>query len=510
MEMVQASFLCLLFSILSTTNGMHRNDFPPNFKFGTASSAYQYEGAWREGGKGLSNWDAFTHSPGSVQDGSNGDVADDQYHKYLEDIELMASLGLDTYRFSISWSRILPDGKGKINQAGIEYYNNFIDALLRNGIQPFVTLFHFDLPNALQDSYGGWISPQIVTDFEAYADICFKAFGDRVKYWATMNEPNLFVPLGYAVGVFPPTRCSVPFGNCVSGNSLSEPYVAAHNVLLAHAAAVNTYRTKYQYFSLISGLPYKIQGGSIGFVISAPWYEPLEDTPEDRAAVHRILAFNIRWFLDPIVVGNYPSEMREQLGLRLPTIDTEMSGKLAGSFDFIGINKYTTLYASSTPIPSLDSTTRLYSDSMVYLTGERQGILIGERTGMNGLYVVPRGIQDMVEYVTQIYNRPPIFITENGYAESKDSSATLQEALEDVRRIHFHSDNLNYLAKAIRNGSDVRGYFIWSLLDNFEWRFGYKLRFGLYYVDKHSQNRYPKLSAEWVKQFLRKDAVSTM
>ncbi|GLJ30673.1 hypothetical protein SUGI_0607380 [Cryptomeria japonica] len=495
MEMIQTLFLCLLFSVVSTSNGLDRSDFPPNFMFGTAASAYQYEGAWREGGKGLSNWDAFTHSPGRVEDGSNGDVADDQFHHYLEDIELMASLGLDTYRFSISWSRILPDGKGKINQAGIEYYNNFINALLQNGIQPFVTLFHFDLPYALQDSYGGWFSPQIVTDFEAYADICFKAFGDRVKYWATMNEPYLFVPLGYTVGLFPP-----PLGKCVSGNSLSEPYVAAQHVLLAHAAAVNTYRTKYQ----------QIQGGSIGFVVSAPWYEPLEDTPDDRAAVDRILAFNIRWFLDPVVLGNYPSEMRERLGLRLPTIDSEMSGKLAGSFDFIGINQYTTLYASTTPTPSLDSTTRFYADSMVYLTGERQGIPIGEPTGMDGLYVVPCGIQNMVEYVTQIYNKPPIFITENGYAESKDSSATLQEALEDVRRIHFHSDNLNYLAKAIRNGSDVRGYFIWSLLDNFEWRFGYTQRFGLYYVDKLSQSRYPKLSAEWLKQFLRMDASSTV
>ncbi|GLJ30671.1 hypothetical protein SUGI_0607360 [Cryptomeria japonica] len=492
MKMIQILFLCLLFSIVSTSFGLDRTDFPPNFMFGTASSAYQYEGAWREGGKGLSNWDAFTHLPGSIEDGSNGDVADDQYHKYLEDIELMASLGLDVYRFSISWSRILPDGKGKINKAGIEYYNNFINALLRNGIQAFVTLFHFDLPKALQDSYGGWLSPQIIMDFEAYADICFRAFGDRVKYWATINEPNMFVPLGYTVGVYPPARCSAPLGKCASGNSMSEPYVAAHHVLLAHAAAVNTYRTKYQ----------KIQGGSIGLVMSATWYEPLKDTLDDRAAVDRILAFNIRWFLDPVVLGNYPSEMRERLGSRLPTFNTEMLKKLAGSFDFIGINQYTTLYASSSPSHSLDFSTLAYPDSMAYLTGERQGIPIGEPTGMVGLYVVPRGIQKMVEYITQIYNKPPIIITENGYAESKDSSATLQEALEDVTRINFHIDYLTYLGKAIRNGSDVRGYFIWSLLDNFEWTFGYTLRFGLYYVDNHSQNRYPKLSGQWVKQFL--------
>ncbi|KAH9301407.1 hypothetical protein KI387_012990, partial [Taxus chinensis] len=454
-----------------------------------------YEGAWSEDGKGLSTWDAFTHSPGGVEDGSNGDIADDQYHKYPEDIELMASLGLDMYRFSISWSRILPNGVGDINSAGIDYYNNIINGLLRYGIRPFVTLYHFDLPKALEDSYGGWLNPHIIMDFEAYAEICFKAFGDRVKYWATVNEPNLFVPLGYTIGQYPPARCSLPYGKCVSGNSLSEPYVAGHHVLLAHVATVETYRNKYQ----------KHQGGSIGFVISAPWYEPLEDTSHDHEAVARILTFNIRWFLDPIVLGNYPSEMRERLGSRLPLINSEMERKIAGSFDFIGINHYTTIYASSTPTPSPDFTTDFYPDSMVYLTGERHGIPIGDPTGMKGLYVVPRGIQNIVEYVTQIYNKPPMIITENGYAGSKDSSATLQEALEDVRRINFHRDYLNYLAKAIKNGSDVRGYLIWSLLDNFEWGLGYTVRFGLFHVDSLYQNRYPKLSARWLTQFLRQD-----
>eukprot|EP01018_Ginkgo_biloba_P002552 Gb_20621 [translate_table: standard] len=477
-----------------------RNDFPPNFMFGTASSAYQYEGASREDGKGLSTWDALTHIPGRIDDGSNGDMADDQYHRYLGDIHLMASLGLDVYRFSISWSRILPDGRGKINMAGIEYYNNLINALLRYGIQPFVTLYHFDLPQALEDSYGGWLNPQIITDFAAYAEICFEAFGDRVKYWTTFNEPNLFVPLGYTLGMYPPTRCSVPYGHCISGNSMSEPYLAGHHVLLSHAAAVDIYREKYQ----------KIKGGSIGIVISAPWYEPLEDTPEDWSAVDRILSFQTRWFLDPIVFGDYPPVMRELLGSRLPPFTSELSRKLRGSFDYIGINHYTTSYATSTPPPSPDHSSNFYPDAMVYTTGERQGILIGERTAMEGLYVVPRGIQKMVEYVKELYNNPAIIITENGYAESKDSSISLQETLNDVRRVRFHSDYMSYLRTAIRNGSDVRGYFVWSLLDNFEWIFGYTIKFGLYHVDSVSQDRYPKLSAEWLRQVLERRGSSAI
>lgn len=502
MEVSVLMWVLLFYSLLGfqvTTARLDRNNFPSDFMFGTASSAYQYEGAVREDGKGPSTWDALTHMPGRIKDSSNGDVAVDQYHRYMEDIELMASLGLDAYRFSISWSRILPEGRGEINMAGIEYYNNLIDALLQNGIQPFVTLFHFDLPKALEDSYGGWLSPQIINDFEAYAEICFRAFGDRVKYWATVNEPNLFVPLGYTVGIFPPTRCAAPHANplCITGNcSSAEPYLAAHHVLLAHASAVEKYREKYQ----------KIQGGSIGLVISAPWYEPLENSPEERSAVDRILSFNLRWFLDPVVFGDYPQEMRERLGSRLPSISSELSAKLRGSFDYMGINHYTTLYATSTPPLSPDHTQYLYPDSRVYLTGERHGVFIGERTGMDGLFVVPRGIQKIVEYVKEFYDNPTIIITENGYPESEESSSTLQENLNDVRRIRFHGDCLSYLTAAIKNGSDVRGYFVWSLLDNFEWAFGYTIRFGLYHVDFISdQKRYPKLSAQWFRQFLQHD-----
>ncbi|XP_057820964.2 coniferin beta-glucosidase [Cryptomeria japonica] len=406
---LQKLFFCIFFALFWRAKALERSDFPSNFIFGTASAAYQYEGAWNEDGKGPSVWDDFSHSPGRIVDGSNGDVADDQYYRYAEDMELVDSLGLKAYRFSISWSRIFPDGRGKINMAGIEYYNNLINALLKKGIEPFVTLFHFDLPKALEDSYGGWLSPHIVKDFEAYADVCFEAFGDRVRYWATLNEPNLFVPLGYTIGRFPPARCSFPFGTCLHGNSLSEPYLAGHHILLSHAAAVNIYNNKYQ----------KTQRESIVFVVSSSWYEALEDTPDDQAAVDRMLAFNIRWFLDPIVFGDYPGEMREKLGSRLPKFSPEESGKLAGSFDFMGINHYITVYATSNPHLSPHLLPQRYPDSMVYLTGERNGIPIGEQTAMEGSYVVPRGIQNFVQYLTEIYNRPPIIITENAWQNQR-------------------------------------------------------------------------------------------
>eukprot|EP00252_Welwitschia_mirabilis_P019735 TRINITY_DN4652_c0_g1_i1.p1 TRINITY_DN4652_c0_g1~~TRINITY_DN4652_c0_g1_i1.p1 ORF type:complete len:228 (+),score=14.24 TRINITY_DN4652_c0_g1_i1:321-1004(+) len=221
--------------------------------FGTASSAYQYEGAPLDDGKGLNSWDFFTHtSPESITDRSSADIADDQYHRYTEDIKLMASLGIKSYRFSISWTRILPDGRGAVNQKGIDHYNRVIDALLDHGIMPIVTLFHFDLPQALEVAYRGWLSPQIIEDFKVFAEICFQEFGDRVKYWITINEPNLFVPMGYTMGFYPPGRCTVDGGTCIGGKgNQSEVYVAGHHVLLAHASVVDLFNTKFKVILLL-------------------------------------------------------------------------------------------------------------------------------------------------------------------------------------------------------------------------------------------------------------------
>ncbi|KAL5990467.1 Beta-glucosidase 18 [Asimina triloba] len=321
-----AAVFILLLPLVSCV--IHRSQFPDDFLFGTSTSSHQIEGGYLQDHKGLSNWDVFSHIPGSsplrnlfigsfafssrgyvvinflktflfdmcagkIRDGSNADVADDHYHRFMvhvedEDVELMHSLGVNSYRFSISWSRVLPRGRfGEVNSAGIDFYNKLIDALLLKGIQPFVTINHFDIPQELEDRYGSWLNSQIQEDFAYFAEVCFKAFGDRVKYWTTFNEPNLLVKLSYIIGVYPPNRCSTNYGNCTGGGGDSNinPYVAAHNIILSHASAVDIYRRKYQVD----------QGGSIGIVLSAYWYEPLTDTPIDRLAAERVLAFQLAW-----------------------------------------------------------------------------------------------------------------------------------------------------------------------------------------------------------------------
>lgn len=228
----------------------------------------------------------------TIKDGSNADVADDHYHQYTDDIELMDSLGVNAYRFSIAWTRILPNGRfGDVNSAGIDFYNELIDALLLKGIQPFVTLNHYDIPQELEDRYNSWLSPQIQEDFAYFADVCFEAFGDRVKYWTTFNEPNVLVKFGYITGTYPPSHCSYPTGNCQVGNSEIEPYIAAHNIILSHAAAANVYKKKYK----------AKQGGMIGIVLSTPGFEPLRDIPADRWAVQRAQAFYLSWYLQTVV-----------------------------------------------------------------------------------------------------------------------------------------------------------------------------------------------------------------
>ncbi|ONK70763.1 uncharacterized protein A4U43_C04F1270, partial [Asparagus officinalis] len=365
--------LQLLCSASSVAAAIDRREFPQAFLFGTSTSAYQIEGAVSEGNKGLSNWDVFSHLPGKIHDGSNGDVADDHYHRYLDDIELMHSLGVNSYRFSLSWSRILPRGRfGEVNPVGIEFYNNLIDALLVKGIQPFVTLSHFDIPQELEDRYGAWLSPQLQEDFGHYAEVCFKAFGDRVKFWTTFNEPNFMVKFGYSVGTYPPGHCSEPYGNCAFGDSSSEPYIAAHNIILSHATAVDIYRKFYQ----VS------QGGSIGLVIQSKWYEPLRNATQDLLAAQRVLSFAVGWFLDPIMFGDYPVEMRRVLGSRLPQFTSEDRRKLQNKLDFIGLNQYTAVYVKDCIYsPCVVDTND--GNALVSTSAERNGIPIGYPEDIN-------------------------------------------------------------------------------------------------------------------------------
>ncbi|CAI9088555.1 OLC1v1022906C2 [Oldenlandia corymbosa var. corymbosa] len=389
-----------------------KSQFPDGFLFGVATSAYQIEGATLEDGRGLSNWDVFVRT-GHVKNGDTADTADDHYHRYLEDIEIIHSLGLDAYRFSISWTRILPRGKfGEVNPAGISFYNNVIDNLLLKGIQPFVTIHHEDYPQELMDRYGGWLSPLMQDDFVLFAEICFKSFGDRVKYWMTINEPNLVSEFEYERGVYPPARCSLPFGNCsAGGNSDTEPLISMHNMLLAHAKAAKLYREHFQ----------AKQGGMLGIVSTALMYEPKSDSEQDREAAARAWAFYIAWTFDPVVFGDYPPEMRQYHGSELPTFTAEEKLLLRKSIDFMGLNHYGTLYAkdclhSSCPCfePSCVPGGNRAIRGFVSTNGFRDGVPIGEPTASPRFFVVPRGIEELVNYAKKRYNNMPMFITENG------------------------------------------------------------------------------------------------
>ncbi|XP_057866538.2 coniferin beta-glucosidase isoform X2 [Cryptomeria japonica] len=426
-----------------------RKAFPSEFLFGVASSAYQYEGAYAEDGKGLSNWDWFSH---------------------------------------------ISEGTGEINEKGVRYYNDLINELLNKGMQPFVTLCHYDIPQALEDQYGSWLNQRIADDFARYAEACFEMFGDRVKYWTTFNEPNVFIPVGYETGSYPPQRCSASLWNCSAGNSSTEPYIAGHNLLRAHAYAVDVYRRKFQ----------ADQGGFIGIVISTLWFEPLTNSSEDLEAKDRIHAFHNAWYLDPIVLGEYPTIMHKFLGTRLPTITEDLRHKLRGSFDFIGLNYYSALYATSASYLENSPPRNIYRDSLTTLTEERDGIPIGNQMYPPSMICVPYGIEKMVNYVKTRYSNPLLFLSENGFGNKGNDNLPLLQKLNDTFRVECIQNALKYLEKSIRQGADVRGYFVWSLLDNFEWVFGYTSKFGMYHIDfTDGLQRYPKLSAYWYRNFLQ-------
>ncbi|XP_076883142.1 beta-glucosidase 18-like [Bidens hawaiensis] len=450
----------------------------------------QVEGAYLDDGKSMSNWDAFCHSGGCEE---NGDIADDHYHMFLKDIELMHFLGIQAYRFSISWARILPRGRcGEVNPAGIMFYNKIIDNLILKGIEPFVTIHHVDLPQELEDRYSSWLNPEMQEEFIYFAEICFKTFGDRVKYWITINEPKLYAELAYELGIFPPSRCSEPFGNCLNGNSDVEPIIAMHNLLLAHGRASKLY---HEYFQ-------PKQGGSIGVSVHSCMYEPLTDSELDHQAAKRAFAFHSGWTLDPSIFGDYPEELKEYLGHELPSFSPNEKSLMKNSIDFIGINHYSTSYVKDCTNSNCSATGNHAIEGFVEMVVERDGVLIGELTGMEGSYVVPRGMEEIVNLIKIRYNNTPMFITENGYSSPDVHEQRASELTNDVKRIEYHSKYLASLAKSIRDGADVRGYFAWSFLDSYEWTNGYNTRYGLYYVDRQTLTRTPKLSVTWYKNFL--------
>ncbi|XP_037496901.1 beta-glucosidase 17 isoform X2 [Jatropha curcas] len=480
----------------------NRSSFPPGFIFGAGSSAYQSEGAALIDGRGPSIWDTFVREQSEkIKDRSTGDVADDFYHRYKEDIKLMKKIGLDSFRFSISWSRILPNGKisGGVNQKGVDFYNFIVDELISNGIQPLVTLFHWDVPQAIEDEYGGFLSSEIVDDYRNYADFCFKEFGDRVKYWVTINEPDIVGLKGYASGINAPGRCSSYIGNCTVGNSATEPYMVVHNMILSHAAAVKLYREKYQ----------ASQKGKLGITVSVRWMVPKYPTVSCRKAASTALDFSFGWVVHPLVYGEYPESMRDLVGTRLPNFTEEETEMVKGYFDFVGINYYTARYAEEAT--SYSSIYLSYTtDSRVNLTTEKNGIPIGPQAAPSWLYVYPKGIREILLYTKSKYNNIPIIVTENGMADPNNSSISINDALNDNLRIKYHFLHLSYLLEAIKDGVDVRGYYVWSFLDDFEWELGYTVRFGINFVDyENGLKRYYKHSALWFKDFLQMENVTS-
>ncbi|KAH0991341.1 hypothetical protein GBA52_002824 [Prunus armeniaca] len=483
-------------TLSESSDDINRASFPKRFVFGTASSAFQYEGAVKEDGRGPSTWDIFSHTFGKISDFSNADVAVDQYHLYNGDVQLMKDMGMDAYRFSISWSRIFPNGTGQINQAGVDHYNNLINALLAKGIEPYVTLYHWDLPQALEDKYNGWLNPQIIKDFATYADTCFQKFGDRVKHWITFNEPHTFTIQGYDVGLEAPGRCSILLHLfCRAGNSATEPYIVGHNVILSHATVADIYRRKYK----------SKQHGSVGASFDVIWYEPETNSTADVEAAKRAQDFQLGWFLEPFIFGDYPSSMRSRVGSRLPTFSKSEAALLKGSLDFVGINHYTTFYARN---DTTDFIGGLLNDSLAdsgaITLPFKNGKPIGDRANSIWLYIVPEGMRKLMNYIKHKYGNPPVIITENGMDDPNSPFISLKDALKDAKRIKYHHGYLtNLLASIKEDGCNVKGYFAWSLLDNWEWAAGFSSRFGLYFVDyKDKLKRYPKDSVQWFTNFL--------
>lgn len=457
--------------------------FPDNFLWGVATAAYQIEGAARVGGRGASIWDAFAHTPGRVENGDHGDVACDHYHRWREDIALMKAMGLGCYRFSIAWPRVLPQGHGEPNEEGLAFYDALIDGLLANGIQPWVTLYHWDLPLALQIEEDGLLNPRIAERFVEYARLCFARFGDRVKHWITFNEPHCSATLGHGIGVHAPGR-----------QSDVEPYIAGHNILRSHARIVELYRNEFQ----------DTQKGVIGITNNCDWREPLTDDPRDVEAAQRGLEFFLGWFADPVYFGRYPERMLSRVGAKLPRFTDEERSLLAGSSDFFGLNHYTTALTSE-PDPNrhIDNEVRrgnggVYGDQGVTLSRDAAW----DATDM-GWSIVPWGCRKLLGWIDARYGCPPIYITENGCAmPGEEDRAT---AVNDAGRVAYLNGYLGACHEAIQGGVDLRGYMYWSFMDNFEWAFGYGKRFGLHWVDYATLERAPKASAKWYGETIRRN-----
>ena len=428
---------------------MSTYNFPPDFVWGAATASYQIEGAWNEDGKGESIWDRFSHTPGKTANGDTGDVACDHYHRYRDDVALMRQLGLKAYRFSLSWARVLPSGRGPVNLRGLDFYDRLVDALLEANIVPFLTLYHWDLPQVLQDE-GGWVNRDICPTFADYAALMVKRLGDRVKHWATFNEPKVVMDNGHLNGDHAP--------------GLQDPataYKVGHHLMVAHGMAVQAIRAMDPNLH-------------IGVVLNQWPSDPASDSPEDVAAAERFWQQNETLFLDIIFKAHYPPSSWELMGEDIPSIRNSDLALISQRLDFLGLN--------------------YYSRHLVSAQGIIDRVPGSEYTEM-GWEVHPPGLRRLLNRVNNDYNLPPIFITENG-AAFKDE-VTSDGAIHDERRLEYIRQHLIQVYLAIQDGVDVRGYFAWSLLDNFEWAHGYTKRFGIVRVDYETQERTIKDSGQW-------------
>ncbi len=434
--------------------------FPADFAWGFAASAYQIEGAAAEDGRGPSIWDTFARRPGAIADGSSGNVACDHYHRYRDDVQLMAELNARTYRFSTSWSRVLPTGTGAVNQPGVDFYERLVDALLAAGIKPLVNLFHWDLPQALQDR-GGFGDPAVVGWFADYAALVAAKLGDRVKDWMTFNEPAVFAFLGHADGIHAPGLRDWPTAMRVADNELR-----------AHAAAVQAIRAE-------------VEGARIGVAIDVNQVAPATDSERDRVAAEQWSSARDAWFLDPLFGRGYPTlgfEAHREAG-HLDGVD--LSEPPAGDLDYLGLNYY-----------RRDSVSARSDRPFDWEIGAAPG---SEQTLMDW-HVAPDGLRDVLIDLNARYAPAEIMVTENGAAYPDASEP--DGRVRDVDRLEYLARHIAAVGEALRAGVPLTGYYVWSLLDNYEWSLGYTRRFGIVRVDFDSQRRSAKDSARWYQRLI--------
>ena len=441
--------------------------FPNDFIWGASTSSYQIEGAWDEDGKGENIWDRFSHSPYRTTNGENGDIACDHYHRMPEDVKLMAWMGLKSYRFSTSWARVLPKGIGEVNQKGLDFYDRLVDQLLENGIQPNATLNHWDFPQVLQE-LGGWTNLDVTNWFVEYADVMFRKLGDRVTYWATHNEPKVVAIHGYYDGNFPPGH-----------QNIREALLAVHHINLGHGKVVKLYKE--------GGYT-----GLIGTVIDIHNFEPATGSEADRLANQRCQEFNRGLFLDPVLKGEYPSYLLEWLGTQVPEALFEDLSIAATPIDYLGINYYFTFKTRHSPHGGM---MKYQSDISHSAYGFGQNVM--------DWGIDPVGLYKVVMDLKENYGNPRMMIAENG----TPANDVVEEdgTINDIARIRYLREHILAVHDAMQAGANVKGYYVWSLMDNFEWAAGFTPRFGLIHVDQESLKRTPKRSAHWYKRLVKKN-----